>query len=50
MHEQAKDADRLEPKGKVAGTGAKCFPSHGRQLPVERENLNHSQDQSNGTR
>ena len=32
--EQAKGADRLEPKGNAAGTGAECFPRHGQPNAV----------------
>jgi hypothetical protein len=43
MTEQAKDADRLEPKGNAVGTGAEVSPVADKQTPsAERESLTRS--------
>ena len=41
-YEQAKDADRLEPKGKWSGTGVLCSPVADVAPPADRRDLTHS--------
>ena len=39
--QQAKDADRLEPKWCVIGTGTQDFPVVDKRSPADREDLTH---------
>jgi hypothetical protein len=39
--QQAKDADRLEPKWCAIGTGTQAFPVVDKRLPADREDLTH---------
>ena len=50
MAEQAKDADRLEPKGNAVGTGAEVSPVADKQTPsAERESLTRSSSVARNT-
>jgi len=40
--QQAKDADRLEPKWCTIGTGTQTFPVVDKRSPADREDLTHS--------
>jgi len=39
--QQAKDADRLEPKRRAIGTGTHAFPVVDKRSPADREDLTH---------
>jgi len=44
--QQAKDADRLEPKWCAIGTGTQDFPVVDERSPADREDLTHSGGQA----